>query len=237
MSFIKVRNATVEYPIYHANSMSLRNRLVSVGTGGAISRGVKNVVTVKALDDVSFEINEGDRVGLVGHNGAGKSTLLRTLAGIYSPTSGEIEIEGRVSTIFELAAGMDNELTGYENIVRLAMLAGARKSEAKNLIPEIEAFADIGEFMAMPVHSYSAGMLTRLAFSVAVAIRPEILLIDEVLGAGDPEFQKRAKQRLKSVVESASIFVLATHSKEMITLYCNRALRFEHGRLVQDERL
>lgn len=236
MASVVVRNATVEYPIYNAGAMSLRNRLISIGTGGVISRGTRNVITVKALDEVSFTIDDGDRVGLVGHNGAGKSTLLRTLAGIYEPAGGEVKVEGRVSTIFQLGAGLDRELSGYENVVRMGMMLGASRAEARTFIPDIEDFTELGNFLAVPVHTYSAGMLTRLTFAVATAIRPEILLIDEVLGAGDADFQKKAKIRMERVVKSARIFVLASHSPEMIDLYCNRTLHFEHGRLIADER-
>ena len=237
MASIEVRNATVEYPIYQAGSMSLRNKLVAVGTGGTIERGSRNVVTVKALDDVSFSLPEGSRVGLVGHNGAGKSTLLRTLAGIYSPTGGEVRVEGKVSTIFQLGAGMDTELTGYENIVRMAMFLGATKADARALTPDIEEFTELGDFLVVPVHTYSAGMVARLTFAIATAIQPEILLIDEVLGAGDADFQMRAKERLEKVIRSARVFVLASHSEEMISLYCTRTLRFEHGRLVGDRQI
>ncbi|WP_420963313.1 ABC transporter ATP-binding protein [Brucella sp. IR073] len=233
MAAIDVLNATVEYPLYRGGSMSLRNTLVSVGTGGTISRGVRDILTVKALDNVSFHLRDGDRVGLVGHNGAGKSTLLRTLAGIYTPTSGAVRVDGRVSTIFNLGAGLDSELTGYENIVRMGMFLGATKAQAQSFIPDVEAFTELGDFLNVPAYTYSAGMLTRLAFAVATATNPEILLIDEVLGAGDSGFQKKAKARLESVIKSAKIFVLASHSQEMIELYCNRVIRFEHGRIIE----
>ncbi|WP_245293597.1 ABC transporter ATP-binding protein [Pseudochrobactrum sp. B5] len=217
--------------------MSLRNTLVAAGTGGIISRGTSNIITVKALDDISFTLNDGDRVGLIGHNGAGKSTLLRTLGGIYAPTAGSVCVEGRISTIFELGAGLDAELSGYENIIRMAMFLGATKSRARSFIPDIEEFTELGNFLAAPVHTYSAGMLTRLTFAISTAIQPEILLIDEVLGAGDASFQEKAKARMENVIKSASIFVLASHSTEMIKLYCNRTLQFEHGKLVEDKYL
>ena len=234
MSYIEVRNATVEYPIYQAGSMSLRNKLVSVGTGGIIERGTSSIVTVKALDSVSCNLPEGSRVGLIGHNGAGKSTLLRTMAGIYTPTSGEVFVKGKVSTIFQLDAGMEAELTGYENIVRMSMFLGATKAQARGLIPDIEEFTELGDFLAVPVHTYSAGMMARLSFAIATAIDPDILLVDEVIGAGDLDCQQKARLRLENVINSARVFVLASHSQEMIELYCTRTLCFEHGRLVED---
>lgn len=235
MAKISLENVSVEYPIFNAGSMSLRNTLVKVGTGGIVQRGTNNIVTVRALQNLSFELNDGDRVGLVGHNGAGKSTLLRTLAGIYVPTAGTVTTIGKISTIFELTAGIDAELTGYENIIRMGMFLGANKKMAEGFISDIEEFTQLGNFLSMPVHTYSAGMMARLAFGVATAVQPDILLIDEVLGAGDAEFQQRAKQRIDGLIESAKILVLASHSDEIISHYCNRVLRFEHGNLLLDK--
>ncbi|GLQ18655.1 ABC transporter ATP-binding protein [Maritalea porphyrae] len=232
MAFIKFENVSVEYPIYSAGSMSLRNTLVKVGTGGVVQRGTNNIITVKALDNVSFSIQDGDRVGLVGHNGAGKSTLLRTMAGIYSVTQGTAATEGKISTIFDLGAGLNTELSGYENIVRMGMFFGASKNTAESFVPDIEEFTQLGDFLKMPVHTYSAGMMTRLSFGVATAVKPDILLIDEVLGAGDAEFQQRAKVRMENLIDSAKIMVLASHSDDIISHYCNKVMKFEHGRLV-----
>lgn len=237
MAMIELQNVTVEYPLYQGNSMSLRNSLIAAGTGGIISRGASNIVTVKALNNVTFTLKDGDRVGLIGHNGAGKSTLLRTLGGIYSPTAGVVRVEGRISTIFQLGAGLDTELSGYENVVRMGMFLGASKSQAKAFIPDIEDFTELGDFLSAPVRTYSAGMLTRLTFAISTAIKPEILLIDEVLGAGDASFQEKAKVRMESVIKSARIFVLASHSSEMINLYCNRTLQFAHGSLIEDKKI
>lgn len=237
MPRIEAQHLSVEYPIFNAGSMLLRNALVAAGTGGAISRGVRSIVTVRALDDVTFTIQDGDRVGLVGHNGAGKSTLLRTLGGIYTPTGGQLRVEGRAAGIFALGAGLDGELTGYENTIRMGMLLGLSKAEARRLLPDVEAFTELGGFLSMPVHTYSAGMQTRLAFAVATAVRPEILLIDEVIGAGDAAFQEKARARLNNLIESARILVLASHAQATIDLYCNRILHFEKGRIVSDVRL
>jgi ABC-type polysaccharide/polyol phosphate transport system ATPase subunit len=237
MARIEANHATIDYPIYDGASMHLRNKIVEVSTGGIISRGTRNVVTIRALDDVSFTIEDGEFVGLVGHNGAGKSTLLRTLAGIYTPVSGSIEVSGRISTIFQMGAGMNRDLTGYQNIVRMGMYMGASSAEAKAFVPDVEAFSELGDFLAMPVHTYSDGMLTRLTFAVATAVRPDILLIDEALSAGDAEFQKKARARISDVISSAKILVLASHVPELIELYCNRVLHFEHGKLIKDERL
>ncbi|MFY0736506.1 ABC transporter ATP-binding protein [Aurantimonas sp. NFXS3] len=235
MAKISLQDVSIEYPIYNAGSLSLRHQILAVSTGGRISREDRRIVTVKALAGINLEIRKGDRIGLVGHNGSGKSTLLRTLAGIYTPTRGHITINGRVSTVFGLGAGMDTELTGYENIVRMGMMLGATRAESKSRIPDIEEFSELGDFLAMPVRTYSDGMKTRLSFGVATAAQPEILLVDEVLGAGDAEFQQRAQSRMVRFVERSSIFVLASHSTELLKKYCTQIIHLEHGQVVSQE--
>lgn len=232
MARIKLDNVSVEYPIYNAGAMSLRKSLIAVGTGGRISNEARKVVSVTALEDISIELNKGDRLGLLGHNGSGKSTLLRTMAGIFAPVKGQILVEGRVSTVFGLGAGMEPELTGYDNIIRMGMMLGASPAEAERTIPDIEAFSELGNFLAVPVRTYSDGMRTRLAFGVATAAHPEILLIDEVLGAGDAEFQLKAQARMAEFVEKSSIFVLASHSPALIEMFCTRTITLKHGKVV-----
>lgn len=234
MAELKLDGVTVEYPIYNAASTSLRKQLVNISTGGRISALKGQVATVRALDGFSLHLRDGDRLALVGHNGSGKTTLLRTMAGIFRPTGGTVTVIGRVSTVFGLGAGMEPELSGYENIVRMAMLLGMTLAEAERAIPDIEAFSELGGFLAMPVRTYSAGMTTRLTFAVATAVHPEILLVDEVLGAGDADFQAKAHRRMAEFVEKASIFVLASHSPELIRLFCSRVARLEHGKLAAE---
>jgi ABC-type polysaccharide/polyol phosphate transport system ATPase subunit len=235
MARMRLDGVGVAYPIYNAASQSLRNQIVSISTGGRVSAAKGHVATVQALEDINLDLNDGDRIGLVGHNGSGKTTLLRTMAGIFRPTRGSIRVEGRVSTVFGLGAGMDLELTGYENIIRMAMLLGATLVEARESISAIEEFTDLGQFLAMPVRTYSAGMMTRLLFGVATAVHPEILLIDEILGAGDAAFQDKARTRLSEFVNKASIFVLASHAPDLLRQFCTRLITLEHGRVVKDE--
>ena len=213
MAYIKTDRVTVVYPIYNSRSQSLRHALIEVGTGGIVARGARNITTVTALDGVSLSLKDGDRVGLTGHNGSGKSTLLRLLAGVYAPTSGEIEMSGSISTIFQLGTGLDPELTGYENIERMGMFLGLRKAEARRFIPDIEEFTELGQFLSVPVRTYSAGMMTRLTFAVATAVKPSILLIDEVFSAGDASFQAKARKRMAEMIDSVKILVFASHSK------------------------
>ena len=235
MARIVLDDVSVEYPIYSAGAFSLRSRLIAIGTGGRISNVSRHIRTVAALDGLNLKFKDGDRVGLVGHNGSGKSTLLRTIAGIFTPTRGKVTTEGRISTVFELGAGLQRELSGYDNIIRMSMMLGTTRAEAEASIPDIEAFTELGNFLAMPVHTYSSGMSTRLIFAVATSTSPEILLVDEVFAAGDADFQERARRRMTAFVEKANILVLATHSDTVVESLCNRQIRLEHGLLSSDE--
>lgn len=229
MSILKFENVTVKYPIYNASSQSIRKQLVRIGTGGRIGNQDERIVTVTAVENVSFELKNGDALGLIGHNGAGKSTLLRTMAGIYSPTSGNIIRQGRVATVFELGAGMDPELSGYENIMRMLMLMGFSRSSVKGKIAEIEDFCELGDFLQLPVRTYSSGMTMRLMFAVATSVKPEILLIDEMFGTGDSDFQNKAEKRMHDWISASDIFVFASHDMGLIKRLCNRFFRLAHG--------
>ena len=233
MAYINFKNVVLEYPIYNAKSMSLRNQLVNLTTGGVLANETSDVLTVRALDKVSFDLKDGDRVGLVGHNGAGKTTLLRTMAGIFHPISGEVKSEGRISSIIELGGGLDNELSGYENIIRMGMMLGGTKLEMETSLPDIEEFTDLGNFLSVPVRTYSAGMLMRLMFAVGTSIRPEILLVDEMFGTGDASFRDKAESRMKRLIGDAKIFVFASHSHELIEKYCHKIFVLEHGKVTE----
>lgn len=233
MALLKFDNVTVQYPIYNSRSMSLRNQLVRISTGGRIENEAGHVQLVTALKEVSFELRDGDAVGLVGHNGAGKSTLLRTMAGVYHAVGGSVLRQGRVATVLELGAGMDPELSGYENIIRMGILMGLSMADIRNKTKDIEEFTQLGDFLQLPVRTYSSGMATRLMFAVATSTEPDILLVDEVFGTGDAEFQVKAKARMEELIKSVGIFVFASHNNELIRQYCNRVFRLEHGRLVE----
>lgn len=233
MASLVFKNVTVQYPIYNSRSQSLRNQLVRVSTGGRIESEAGHIQIVTALKDVSFELKKGEAVGLVGHNGAGKSTMLRTMAGIYTPVAGEIIRQGSVATVLEMGAGMDPELTGYENIIRIAVLMGMSIAQIQKKTQEIEQFTQLGSFLNLPVRTYSAGMATRLMFAVATSTQPDILLVDEVFGTGDAEFQVKAKERMEALISSVGIFVFASHDTDLIRSYCNRFFRLEHGSVME----
>lgn len=208
--------------------MSLRSHLMRVATGGKIEGDARTTI-VTALDNVSFTLNDGDAVGLIGHNGAGKSTILRAMAGIYPPSLGSIERQGKTVTVFEIGAGLDNELSGYDNIIHLGMMMGLTYAEAKALTPDIEDFTDLGNFLYLPIRTYSSGMIMRLMFAVATATSPEILLLDEMFSTGDEDFQKKGRARIKKIIKSSKIFVFASHDLSLIRANCNRVFKLNHG--------
>ena len=227
---LSLKGVTVDFPIYAGGSRSIKKTLVSIGTGGRITRGGGRV-SVQALKEITLDLKHGDRLGIIGHNGAGKTTLLRTMAGVYEPTTGKVRVAGRVSTIFDFALGLDFDATGYENITLQGMLLGLSGREVAALTDEIAAFTDLGDYLNMPIRTYSAGMLTRLAFAVATSIEPEVLLMDEWIETGDAEFFHKAEARLRSLVERAGILVLASHNVALIRSYCNTGVWLEHGRV------
>jgi ABC-type polysaccharide/polyol phosphate transport system ATPase subunit len=228
---ILLKNIDLHFPIYGANTQSLKNKIIHVTTGGMIERAKGQVVTVHALKNISLELKEGDRVGLIGANGAGKSTLLRVLAGIYEPTSGEVFIKGKVSALLNVMLGLDNESTGYENMTIRGILHGMSFSEIAAKKAEIAAFTELDDYLAMPIRTYSTGMRLRLAFAIATAINPEILILDEIVGVGDAHFIQRAKQRITSLIESAKIVVLASHDNQVISSICNKIIVMQAGEL------
>lgn len=189
---------------------------------------------VDALKGVNVEINHGERVGLVGLNGAGKSTILKVMAGIYPPTSGETEIVGHVSPMFELATGFEMTQTGWENIRIRAMLLGLTPDEVEERIHDIAEFSELGHFLDYPVKTYSAGMFIRLAFSVSTAINPEILLLDEVMGAGDLVFAEKAKRRMYEFMEQGKILVFSSHALGLVEDFCERAIWLRRGEVAMD---
>ncbi|HIU74229.1 MAG TPA: ABC transporter ATP-binding protein [Candidatus Aphodousia faecipullorum] len=233
MAHIIFEHVNIDFPIYNAKNRSLKNTVMQAATGGRVSFGAEGTV-IRSLEDVSFEIHEGERVGLIGHNGAGKSTLLRALSNVYVPTAGRAEIVGEIGSLVDIGLGIDGEATGRENIFIRGALLGLKRKEIEEQFDEIVEFSELGEFINMPVRTYSSGMHLRLAFAVATIIRPEILLMDEWLSVGDAAFNEKAEKRLNDLVQSSRILVIASHSRKLIERTCNRALWFEHGRLRLD---
>ncbi len=187
---------------------------------------------VRALHDLTLSVGQGERLGIIGHNGAGKSTLLRLLAGIYTPTEGRILVEGKISSLFEISLGFEPDANGWENIAYRSYLQGETPKSVRRKKDAIAEFSELGDFLNMPVRYYSAGMMVRLAFSIATAIDPEILLVDEVLGVGDLAFQNKARDRMKEMMARAHLMVMVSHDLEAIEKTCTRAIWMDHGRIV-----
>lgn len=229
MPSIKLDNVCVSFPIYDGRHRSFGSAVMTATTGGHIGANARNRIEIEALTNVSFQLGEGDRVALMGHNGAGKTTLLRVLAGIYQPVRGAISVEGRIAPLFDVSLGMSPDATGYENIRIRGLYLGMTDREINRKMDEIAAFTELGDFLNMPLRTYSAGMHTRLAFAISTSIDPEILLLDEGIGAGDAAFLEKANDRLETFVRRAGIMVLASHSAELVKRFCNKALVMEHG--------
>ena len=225
---IETRNAWVEFPIFDAKARSLKKAFLGKA-GGAIGRNESNVVVIEALRDITMSLELGDRVGLVGHNGAGKSTLLRLLSGIYEPTRGVATVTGRVAPVFDLGVGMDPEISGFENILIRGLFLGQTRKQMLAKVDEIAEFTELGDYLSMPLRTYSTGMRVRLAMGVVTSIDPEILLLDEGIGAVDAEFLKKAQSRLQSLVERSGILVFASHSNEFLARLCKTAMWIDHG--------
>ncbi len=189
------------------------------------------IMEVRALQDINLRIDQGDRIAFIGHNGAGKSTMLKLLAGIYQPSSGRRLVEGRVSSLFDLTLGFEPEASGWENIAYRSYLQGETPASVRAKKQAIAEFSELGDFLNMPVRYYSSGMIVRLAFSIATAIEPEILLVDEVLSVGDLAFQVKARQRMRDMMDKAHLMVVVSHDLESLPHVCNRAVWMDHGRI------
>lgn len=236
MALLELKNVTVELPVFGFDSASLKKTVARTVTGGRIKFDT-GVTVVRALDDVSLTLRDGDRLGIMGHNGAGKTTLLRTLAGVYPPKRGTYRREGTIASFIDPMLGIEMDATGLENIRLRGLVMGLDHAAISRLAPGIAEFSGLGDYLAMPVRTYSAGMLMRLAFSIVTSVRADILLLDEWLSAGDAEFRERADERMREVVASTGILVLATHSADMVRKECNRLIQLAHGQKVSDEPL
>ncbi|HAX19776.1 MAG TPA: sugar ABC transporter ATP-binding protein [Hydrogenophaga sp.] len=232
---ISARQLTVEFPIFENSHRSLKKKVLHLTTGGTIGNDAGNHPVVCALDALDFEFKDGDRVGLVGHNGSGKTTLLRVLSGIYSPTRGQLKIKGKTASLLDVSTGVDPDATGFENIYLRGIMNGFKPSLIRSKIDEIADFTELGEYLNLPVRTYSSGMMLRLTFAISTSIQADILLMDEWLSVGDADFREKAAKRLKSLVDNASILVIASHNPELIDNVCNKKLQLEHGKIVASE--
>jgi lipopolysaccharide transport system ATP-binding protein len=223
MAHIKLDQASVEIPIYSNHNRSIKNSFLKKLTKDKVLPH-----SVKALNNISLQLKDGDRLGVMGPNGAGKSTLLRTLAGVYHPTSGSIDVSGSIASLIDISLGMDSEATGYENIRMRAIMMGMKLKQIKTIEEEIAEFTELGKFLELPIRTYSTGMHMRLGFAVSTTVPADIILMDEWLSVGDSDFLIKAEKRLHDYIQKSSILVLASHSEDLISKLTNQTLRLEH---------
>lgn len=228
---LRVESVTVDFPVYNVNSRSLKKRLLNRDRGGGITSGDRGRFWVRALDDVSLAFRQGERIGLIGPNGAGKTTLLRVFAGVYEPCSGRLARRGRTMSLLSASLGINAEATGFENIMTRGMFLDVHPDEVRARMEEIAEFTELGDYLALPVHTYSAGMRVRLAFAISTSFDPEILLMDEWLGLADRAFVEKARRRLDEFVERAGILVLASQNLELVRRVCTTGVLLERGRV------
>ena len=230
MSSIRVENLSIKFRIYHDRSPSLKDYFANLFK----RRRQTAYSDFWAVKDVSFEVKAGDRVGIVGHNGAGKSTLLKALCRVYESSEGKISVDGRIAPLLEIGAGFHQEFTGRENIYLNGAILGYTKQQLRGIEPEVIAFAELEEFIDTPVKYYSTGMYMRLAFSLATAMHPDILVLDEIFAGGDAAFMAKARARMHNMIDKANIMIMVSHDRQLVKSLCNRVIWMDHGKLVAD---
>jgi lipopolysaccharide transport system ATP-binding protein len=232
LTHLELCNVSIEFPLYQSTSRSLKRELLRAAVGGTIGQdSAKDRLAVRGLQAISLSLHAGDRLALVGHNGAGKTTMLRAMAGIYYPSQGKVLREGSLVPLFDIHAGFDDEATGYENIMLRGLLMGHVRADIERRMDSIAEFSGLGDFLDLPVRTYSDGMMVRLLFSIATSCPAEILLMDEWIAAGDLDFIEKADKRLRDYVDQAQILVLASHNPQLLRAICNRAIMLEGGRI------
>jgi len=233
MPHILAEAVTIEFPLYHLGARSLKKRILA-NSPLRLRQDEAQRIVVSALRELTFRIGRGERVALIGQNGAGKTTLLRTLAGVYEPVGGRLEIAGSIGALIDPSAGMDPHATGRENIVLRGLFRGLTEAASNRMADEVGVFSGLAEFLDVPVRTYSAGMSVRLSFAMATVMDPQVLLMDEWFMAGDSDFMAKAREKLEGLVRKADILVLATHDMGIVREWCTRVIRLEGGRIIAD---
>lgn len=228
MAKIEVKDASIAFTVRQSQKVSLKEYVVR----GLFRRSLNPEMTIHALSGFNLSVADGDRIGVIGHNGAGKTTLLRMLAGVYPPTTGSCEVKGRICSLFDITLGFEQDATGWENITYRSYLQGETPTSLRDKIDDIGAFSELGEFLTLPVRNYSAGMRMRLAFAIATAAEPEILLIDEVLAVGDMAFQLKARARMRELMSASRLMIVVSHDLNTVKETCNRVLWMKQGKVM-----
>jgi lipopolysaccharide transport system ATP-binding protein len=233
MTLVELKNLSLSFPIYSLFQRSLKSTLINRSLGGLIKRQGQSALSIQALDQINFKLEPGDKFGIIGHNGSGKTSLLRVITGVYKNFTGEMLVNGSISSLIDISLGMDMEATGFENIRMRGVMMGLRLSEIKDLEDDIAAFSELGDYLNLPIRTYSSGMHMRLGFSISTAIKSQILIMDEWLSVGDESFQLRAEARLKTLLSEDSILILASQSRQLINSVCNKYIELEHGKIIK----
>lgn len=234
-ALIDARGVTVEFPIYENSHRSLKKKVLNLSTGGKIGSDAGKHPVVRALDQINFTFQHGERIGLTGHNGSGKTTLLRVLSGVYAPVHGLLNVRGKIASLLDVSMGLDPDATGFENIYLRGIMDGLKPSVIRAKVDDIAEFTELGEYLNLPVRTYSSGMMLRLAFAISTSVEADILIMDEWLSVGDAQFSAKAAERLERLVSKAGILVIASHDPKLIERVCTRRIHLEHGKLVSDE--
>lgn len=230
MPRIELNDVTLSFALRKTSNVTLKEYILR----GLFLDSINPKVPVRALAGVNLLATEGDRIGVIGHNGAGKSTLLKLIAGVYPPTSGTRSVIGKVCSLFDIALGFEMEANGWDNIRYRSYLQGETPKTVAKKVPEIAEFSELGDFLNIPVRYYSAGMMVRLAFSIATAVEPEVLLVDEVLSAGDLAFHAKAYERMRQIMSRSRLMVMVSHDLNSVEKLCNRAIWMQHGTVLAD---
>lgn len=230
MAKIELNDVSITFNAHQQRRVSLKEYLVR----GLFRKSANPCLRIHALGGINLSARDGDRIGVIGHNGAGKTTLLKTLAGVYPPTGGTREVEGKICSLFDITLGFEQEATGWENILYRSYLQGETPTSIRPKLDAIAEFAELGDFLNIAVRQYSQGMMMRLAFSIATAIEPEVLLVDEVLAVGDLAFQRKAQARMKELMSSSRLMVMVAHDLDALRNMCNRVIWMAHGRIVME---
>ncbi|MGZ8249927.1 MAG: ABC transporter ATP-binding protein [Methylomagnum sp.] len=231
---VNLRNVSIRLPIFDTKARSFKRTILNAAVGGRLC-AANNITYVEALRDITLSAETGDRIALMGHNGSGKTTLLRVIAGVYHPHQGQVEVTGKVTSLLDNMLGMDGDATGFENIKLRGFSLGLKPQEIGRFKEDIAEFSELGDFLHMPLRTYSSGMVLRLAFSICTCLEPEILLMDEWLSTGDQCFSRKAEARLLDFVDKAGILILASHDRELIERVCTRKIYLERGEIIQIE--
>ena len=229
-SLVRLDNVTLDYYVYSVRAQSLRNAVFNLAVGGKLYKDQGDVTVVRAVENVSFELKEGDRLALIGHNGSGKTSLLKIIAGVYHPAKGRVEVQGSLTSMIASGAGMDSEATGLQNIRKLGQMRMIPNKVIDESIGKIVEFSGLGDFVRLPVKTFSMGMMSRLMFACATEFEADILVLDEWLSAGDADFNRKAATRMETFVEKSKIMVLGTHDVGLVERVCNKVLVLDAGR-------